>query len=204
MSMGESCPICGTMKGMQRKNLLYGHNVCKGCRNGFANRHQLAYFIDGVIAFILQIAAGYVLGVLLGITGFASPTSVGIVEWFLFVFFVVALLAKDGFSGTSPGKALMGVQAIQRSTGVPIGFGASIMRNLPTAIPIVPLIVALQLIKGPRWGDGWAGTKVIWRKYADNPVFNDNPLEPQLAFAPVVAKLAPVRETGNPYQAPRQ
>ncbi|MBI3837148.1 MAG: RDD family protein [Planctomycetia bacterium] len=204
MSTGESCPLCGKSKGMNRKSLLYGYNVCKRCRNGFANRRQIAYFIDGIVAFVLQILAGVVLGILLGITGLTSETSVGIVDWFLFAFFFVALLAKDGFSGMSPGKALMGVRAVDRTTGVPIGFGASIVRNLPTAIPVVPLIVGLQLINGPRWGDRWAGTKVIWRKYADSPIFTGVPRERKPAFAPVAANLAPVRETGNPYQAPRQ
>jgi uncharacterized RDD family membrane protein YckC len=189
---------------MNRKNLLYGYIVCKKCRNGFANRRQIAYVIDGFVAYILQILAGIVLGILLGITGLVSEFSLGIVEWFLFAFFFVALLAKDGFSGTSPGKALMGVRAVDRKTGVPIGFGASLMRNLPTAIPFVPLIAGVQLIGGPRWGDGWAGTKVIWRKYADNPLFTGQPLELKEEFAPVAAPLAPVRETGNPYQAPRQ
>jgi hypothetical protein len=38
-------------------------------------------------------------------------------------------------------------------------------------IPFMPLIVAFSLGKGSRIGDGWAHTKVIWKKYASNPVF---------------------------------
>jgi hypothetical protein len=64
------------------------------------------------------------------------------------------------------------VQVLDARTGAPIGAGASFKRNLPLLIPIVgQLIILIQMLKGPRLGDGWAHTKVIWKKYAGQPIF---------------------------------
>jgi len=38
------------------------------------------------------------------------------------------------------------------------------------------LVIAIQEAKGPRVGDGMAGTYVIWKKYAHLPVFGGNAL----------------------------
>lgn len=41
--------------------------------------------------------------------------------------------------------------------------------------PVFPLvghlIILVQMLKGPRLGDGWAHTKVIWKKHAGQPIF---------------------------------
>ncbi|HXZ26689.1 MAG TPA: RDD family protein [Terriglobales bacterium] len=82
------------------------------------------------------------------------------------VFFAIA---KDGFSGYSPMKYVMGLRVIDSVTGRPAGFLAAFKRNLALNIPFMPLYVLFQLMgrDGTRVGDGWAGTKVVWKKYAD-------------------------------------
>jgi uncharacterized RDD family membrane protein YckC len=60
---------------------------------------------------------------------------------------------------------MLGLQVVDVDSGQGAGFGASFKRNLPLLIPVVPLIVAIQLNGGPRWGDGWANTRVVWKKY---------------------------------------
>jgi len=184
---------------MQQPKKLYGCDVCKKCSSKFANRRQFAFFLDMVFVRIASFAVAAILGILVATQEAAEPIAV-----FLFLLYILAILAKDGFSGTSPGKALMGVQAIDQESRKPIGFGASIKRNLPTLIPIVPLVIAVQLIKGKRLGDGWAGTQVIWRKYADNPVFTGKPLPVDSEFGPAQVNLPPLQESSNPYQSPRQ
>jgi len=157
----QSCPLCGNTKHMGRKaKLLYKQWVCKKCNSGFANRRQFAFFID----WLLLNAATVVLVLGAGIHNRLETNLIALIATLIFFF-------KDGFTGTSPGKALMGVQAINIQTGRPADFGASFMRNLPLLIPFMVIIVGFSLIKGQRIGDGWAKTRVIWKKYADRMPF---------------------------------
>ena len=66
----------------------------------------------------------------------------------------------------------MGLQVVDSVSREPIGFEQSFRRNLGLIIPIVPLIIASQMRRGPRCGDHWAGTTVIWKKYGDKAPFN--------------------------------
>jgi len=198
MSVGESCPLCGRTKGMNHKKLLYGYKVFQKCRNGFANRRQFAFFVDIILIRIVQVIfiAGFI----------AMVPELGPAEANLLIYgpFIVLLLMKDSFSGCSPGKAMMGVQAVDRETGRPISRKGAALRNLPVLIPFMPLVIGFSLLKGFRIGDGWASSKVIWRKYADNPVFTGQPLAVTTGFGPVNVSLPPVRHSDNPYEAPRQ
>ena len=65
----------------------------------------------------------------------------------------------------------MGVRVIDARSGIPTGLKGSVLRNLPLVIPVVPLIVAVTMMKGKRLGDGWARTKVIWTRFADHELF---------------------------------
>lgn len=73
-------------------------------------------------------------------------------------------LFKESFNGLSPGKALFGLRVVDNVTGCPIGPVKSFLRTLPLLLPLVPIICLFQIISGPRIGDGWAHTKVIWRR----------------------------------------
>ncbi len=92
-----------------------------------------------------------------------------------FIIAPVMLFMKDGFRGYSPGKAVCGLRVINRATGRPAGFVASLQRNLVLYVPLMPLVLAFLLTNGPRIGDGWAGTRVIRRKHARHPVFTGRP-----------------------------
>jgi hypothetical protein len=52
---------------------------------------------------------------------------------------------------------------------------ASVKRNLPLAVPYINILFMVigvaQMEDGPRIGDGWAKTMVIWRKYEWTPPF---------------------------------
>lgn len=95
-------------------------------------------------------------------------TAITIAWWTLFP---LLFFPKDGFAGHSLGKLICGVQVVHQKTLQPVWLGRSFLRNLPLIIPFVPLIIAFLLQGGYRWGDSWAGTKVIWKKYANHPVF---------------------------------
>ncbi|HVP12092.1 MAG TPA: hypothetical protein VMV94_13005, partial [Phycisphaerae bacterium] len=64
------------------------------------------------------------------------------------------------------------VRVVDKDTLEPTGFACSLKRNLVLLIPVVPAIVAFQLLKGRRWGDKWARTKVILKKHAHRPPFD--------------------------------
>ncbi len=76
----------------------------------------------------------------------------------------------------SLGKWLAGVQVVDVQTRKPTGFAASFKRNLAFVIPYLAIIFLLigliQMSRGPRIGDRWAKTMVIWRKYARKPPFD--------------------------------
>jgi uncharacterized RDD family membrane protein YckC len=162
----ERCPICDRGFGRKRP-LLYGVPVCKRCRNGLANRRQAAYILDSIL---WNLAAAIPAWVLLW-AGSSRPDADLFIEalgWVISFSFIF----KDGFSGMSPGKWLLDVQVVDVITREPISFGRSLKRNLITLIPFIVIIPAFQMIKGPRWGDGWARTAVIRGKYAHKLPFD--------------------------------
>jgi len=159
-NVDQTCPLCGKDKHMGKKaKLLYGHLVCRKCYRDFATRRQSAFIVDIILWNVCLI-------IVLGLAGLFRDAIQGLALPLSPIFCL-----KDGFSGSSPGKAIVGVQVVDKTTGAPIGFGASFKRNLPLIIPFVPLIVLFQLHKGNRIGDGWANTRVIWKKYRDKAPF---------------------------------
>lgn len=181
------CPVCErVLKRPHRAKSLFGLPVCNRCRNGFANRRQFAYILDAVIwtfgvGFIYD-GITFILGVQPVQTGAAPAALPGLVvtmmgldslAGFIWVWVLpLIFFCKDGFSGMSPGKWLMGVQVIDTTTREPIGFGQSLKRNLVLMIPFAVLFVAFTMLKGRRAGDRWANTEVIWRKHAFRPPFD--------------------------------
>jgi uncharacterized RDD family membrane protein YckC len=173
-----ACPLCRKHENMGKKaKPLYNYLVCKKCKNSFADRRAIAYVIDITL---LSVCSGIVLGLVATFVGPSGGVIYGLGFFRLiyglvfFLLFLPLFLMKDGFSGSSPGKAMMGVQVVVETTGQPIGFEESFKRNLPLIFPVVPFIAAFQLDKGNRIGDGWANTRVIWKKYRDKTPFTIN------------------------------
>jgi hypothetical protein len=157
------CPLCGDARKMGNKaRKLYDVWVCRRCGNGQINRRHFAYVFD---VLILYGGITFVLAFLAGIVGAAGHADVSAIAAGIPYLGFVLFLLKDGFNGHSLGKAMLGLQVVDVDSGQGTGFGASFKRNLPLLIPVVPLIVAIQLNRGPRWGDGWANTRVVWKKY---------------------------------------
>ena len=159
----QPCPLCQKERPAKKFQPLYLTPVCHKCYHGFARRRQLAFLIDMVLWWVVMYAFLFLVGGSI------------VISWGLLLLFI----CKDGFTGCSLGKEVCGVQVIDRVTLQPIGFGTSFKRNLPLIIPIVPLIVALKLGPGPRDGDGWAKTKVIWSKHRGHPIFRSSTYCPQ-------------------------
>ena len=187
---------------MPKAKPLYGHMVCKKCYYGFANRRQGAFVIDSIGIRIVGGFAGVMLGSLL-IGTIRDPSVVQSLLLLFDVLLIALFLCKDGIAGQSPGKLVCGVRAMDVRTGKPIGFGASFKRNLPLVIPFMPLIVAAQLCKGHRTGDGWAHSRVVWNRYADHPIFTGGNVPTTEQYDPALLDaLAAVPDDGNPYRSP--
>lgn len=190
------------------KFLLYGTPVCKKCYYAFANRRQFAYLIDMVILQVLSLLAGAVAGLIVtGIFGELTPEqAVTTNRFFMLLGFVVGVLfgVKDGFGGKSPGKLICRVTCMNEETYRPAGLKASFIRNLITNIPLAPLYILYKMTSGPRPGDGFAKTRVIWDKYRDSHVFNPNAGSPEnsvAGFSDPERMPMPV-DSSNPYQPP--
>jgi uncharacterized RDD family membrane protein YckC len=182
--------------------------VCKRCWGKYINRRQCAGAIDYIVLRMLIVSVG-----LAGITWSATSPVIanqGGQGYYFRIDFVTLFLSmllltpKDAFAGRSPGKWLLGLRVVDRDTAKPISLLQSIERNLPLVIPFAPLIAAIQINKGPRLGDGWANTKVIWTKYANNLVFDESAATMQPEFAPVQAgPMLGSNDPNDPYRAPR-
>lgn len=156
------CPLCGdTSKMGPRARVLYEYWICRRCSNAMINRRQFAWLLDLVPVWGLM----FVLAFTAGAVGAAGGADVGPVLAVLPWLGYVVWLFKDGFDGQSPGKRLLGLQVVDIDTGQGAGLLASFKRNLPMLIPFAPLVAALQLSRGTRLGDGWANTRVVWKKH---------------------------------------
>jgi len=182
----HACPLCGRTDRHYsvRGKMLYDHKVCRKCYNSFLNRRQLAFIVDTLLFYFLSwgisFAGRFIIGFFLatnqGEVGEEDLAAVeGLFSLLGFIIYGLWFLLKDGFNGASPGKAMMGIRVINEHTGHMIGFGGSAKRNwiivLLGLVPLAWLIIGILMGKGYRIGDQWAGTKVIWKKYQQSPVF---------------------------------
>jgi uncharacterized RDD family membrane protein YckC len=156
----EPCPLCGVSSQLGGDRRLYGSKVCWKCYYGFSSRRVAAFLLDTLIWSLL--------GWVCVVACFSiDPTKLPVVA----VCFGTIYLLKDALGGTSPGQVMCGLKVIDARDGGAIGAWPSFLRNLPFAIPFLVPIMAYQLPRGYRLGDGLARSKVVWMRYADNPIF---------------------------------
>jgi len=166
------CPLCGDTKKMgARARMLYDHWICRKCSNALANRRQLAWILDILALWGVMFVVLFVVAFTAALTRGAGRTDLsglaGVLPWLLYGLW----LFRDGFNGHSFGKSVTGLQVVDTGTGRGATFGASFKRNLPMLIPFAPLVAAFQMTRGPRLGDGWANTRVVWKKHAGRGPF---------------------------------
>ncbi len=178
------CAVCGRPTAYVTHR-LYGFGVCNTCHNDFMLKRVVAHILDvvfyGIFAWFSIFILFFIAAIVAGIVSAGKPEesqdrAAGLVVsiWILAIFATVALrTVTDGFRGHSPGKAIMGLQVIDSSTGRPAGFFDSFQRNLVLLVPLMPIIILVLLLTGDgkRPGDGWARTKVIWKQYRRTPPF---------------------------------
>lgn len=127
-----------------------------------------AWIIDWIIANILQLVIALVVAVAILVAGW-SPESDGAQAMLTLVCICVGtafIVTKDAwFRGRSPGKLICGYRVVDSTTGRPASFRQCVKRNLPQFVPFGMLIMLIQvnIDDASRWGDKWAGTKVVRR-----------------------------------------
>lgn len=161
------CPICSRpLPKYWNFKALYGVRVCKKCRNSLAYRRHAAYLVDNLIISLLGQGIMLLLVMLPASPGNAPLLHLGAILSSMGCH--VMLLARDGISGQSLGKALFGIQVVDVYSREPIGLGQSVKRNLPLLLPIIGVLaINHTLIEGQRWADPWANTMVIRRRYSN-------------------------------------
>jgi uncharacterized RDD family membrane protein YckC len=171
----QECPLCGKTKHMQRPKVLYGHKVCKKCYYSFISRRQCAWVLDHFLIEDLPFLFMMIKFALLKNTTWIILNLYLTVMLLISFCLMIIFLIKDGFGGYSPGKAIAGIRVINNKNGKPIGLWRSFKRNLPLFIPLIIIFMFFELRSGYRTGDRWSQSKVIWNKYASNPIFQANP-----------------------------
>lgn len=174
---------------------LYGVPTCRKCVSRFAARREWAWMIDLFFGYFLPFPLLIIAFELLDIgEKYALVVIVPCYVWYL-----GWMVLKDGFRGCTPGKYVTRIRVIDIDTGERLRFLASFRRNLCVLIPFFALFLMFKLRHGPRPGDGWARSKVIWLKYKDHRIFAPGePLDEQLDGQVYEV----VTDQANPYRSP--
>jgi uncharacterized RDD family membrane protein YckC len=156
------CPLCAESAPRRRAVQLYGNLVCRRCQRGFTLRRAAAWLFDRAV-FMSAAFAGY--EALSRVDAGAGQAAFILLGW-------VGFALRDGHAGRSPGKAIFGLKVVSEESGEPIDAFRSFARNVILFIPPLPLLAATQIAEGKRIGDGIAGTRVVWTRYARTRVFS--------------------------------
>jgi uncharacterized RDD family membrane protein YckC len=158
-------------------------------------RRAVAYLIDLVVCYLAVIVVGVIVmlaltmgGTLSGIEDASQISKAGVGVLLVLLFFVQwgYFTALEAWRGASIGKSALGLRVVT-SEGRPIGFVASLLRNLLRAADALPFgylggVVSMALTKRfQRVGDLVAGTMVVRteRAAAAKPIVLRPPASPE-------------------------
>jgi uncharacterized RDD family membrane protein YckC len=135
---------------------------CRRCQVGMWNRRFGALFVDNLVLFAIPFYGVLFIMVMLGATGAAATAFLYIVQ----AICVGLIFFRDSlFRGAGVGKRLTGLRVVQTQDGkTPLTYGQAVVRWLSQLIPIFNLFDATAAYSDPllrRYGDRWAGTRVI-------------------------------------------
>lgn len=96
-------------------------------------RRFYAFFIDRLLGWTLVAVAGFGAWLVLDDVWSAVAVAAGVM---VLLWLVVAVVV--GVSGSTPGKAMVGLRVVHHGTGTPIGVGRSLLRSVVLALASVP------------------------------------------------------------------
>jgi uncharacterized RDD family membrane protein YckC len=136
--------------------------LCRRCQLNIYNRRIGALIIDSFLVVYVPIIATALIVAALGMSQTSGPLIVNIVN----LVCVALLFFRDSLLGGSGlGKRFTGLRVVQTKDGTtPLTHGQGIVRWLSQFIPFFNLVDASVPYRDPllrRFGDRWAGTRVI-------------------------------------------
>ncbi len=153
-------PYCNKCRAKPFKKQFF---LCRRCQMGMWNRRFGALYLDNMI-FILG-AVILVMPLALILAGPESPLFMAIIYGGEFLGILLLFVRDSLFGGGSPGKRLAGLRVVQSKDGkTRLTFAQGIVRWLSQLIPIFNLVDAAAAYQDPlqrRYGDRWAGTRVV-------------------------------------------
>jgi uncharacterized RDD family membrane protein YckC len=169
-----ACGLCQQPAPRRQMVFIHGQVSCIGCRDSFVYRRLFAFTIDVVLWILLIPFPSFLYTSAYYIP--ASEFERQLMNNFSPLLLPITFCIKDGCFGYSPGKFLFSLRVLRVDTGRPIGLGRSLGRNLIFAVPclsfLFALLIGFEIMTGTtRFGDGLAGTIVVWQRYATRPAF---------------------------------
>lgn len=137
--------------------------LCRRCQSSLYNRRVGAWVLDVMLLFYLPFIIAAAALALLRL----PEDQITIILYALyFVCFIVLFFFRDTlFGGAGVGKRAAGLRVVQSKDGTsPLTYGQGVVRWLSQFIPIFNLIDLMVPFRDPllrRYGDRWAGTRVI-------------------------------------------
>jgi uncharacterized RDD family membrane protein YckC len=136
--------------------------LCRRCQASMYNRRFVALILDTVILVYVPIIAAGIAVAQIGMSGSAGPLVIYSIN---FVSICLLFLRDSLFGGSGPGKRATGLRVVRTQDGrTPLTNGQGVVRWLSQFIPFFNLVDAMVPYRDPllrRFGDRWAGTRVI-------------------------------------------
>ena len=196
------CTICRIRPIREKKKFLfYGIHVCRKCLYRFANRRQAAFVVDSIAWSLVTLLLAGLIGLIVSGWMVPEAVGLAFSFLGSILFLMKDGFSGQSPGKLLCGVQVVDAKSMEpigfgasfvRNLPILILFMPTylirVLGHLATAAAIRPvliagsfsilfwiiglLIIALRLVKGPRWGDGWAGTKVVWKEYAHRVPFD--------------------------------
>jgi uncharacterized RDD family membrane protein YckC len=155
-------PYCNSCRAKPFRKQFF---LCRRCQGGIYNRRIFAYLVDSFVLFFASGFSGAAMGAVLEAVG-TSQAVIGAASIVIGLGFAVSYFVRDSlFRGAGPGKRAAGLRIVQTKDGhTPLSHGQGVVRYLSFLIPFFNLVDLSVPYRDPllrRFGDRWAGTRVI-------------------------------------------
>jgi uncharacterized RDD family membrane protein YckC len=158
-------PYCDKCRAKPHKRPYY---FCRRCQAKHYHARAGAYLLDGLLIYLFSFLVGFLVAILAGQGAQAAQpggTGSALINVLILVGAVWFIFRDVLQGGAGPGKRLLGLRVVsQRDGASPLGYGQAILRWLSLAIPFFNLVDLSVPFRDPllrRYGDRWAGTRVI-------------------------------------------
>ena len=129
------------------------------------NRRTLAYLVDVGLLYVGILAGWWLVALLLLMGRFPQEALVASFYGVGFLFILLFAFRDRFLINAGLGKRLVGLRVVRTSDGqTPLGYGQAFIRFLSLQIPVFQLFDLSVPYRDPlirRFGDRWAGTRVI-------------------------------------------